>query len=313
MSGFPGDLSKEQEAKLAEFRAKLQTEVDKGEPALREEWGFCDDMILLKFLRARKFVIQDSFKMLVDTMRWRQSFHGGVRSIRDHHVLRQLQRGVGYYRHEDKKGNPIYWVRVRVHDKNDRDLDEMKTYIVHQMELGRTLMKPPVEQSTIVFDLSNVGVRNLDLVIARFIADMLQNNYPECLATGIIFGAPFVFWGFWQVLKPFLDPKTATKIVFVKTLPDMEVYIDRTNVPKSMGGDDIYEFQYAPTALHDRDAQSASAESPEASSVSSSEPISGKKSKKNKGKKNKDPESASSRESKGEDDSSATGTDADGE
>lgn len=228
----------------------LEAEVEKHDDSvLTEEWALCTDMILLKFLRARKFVLADSFKMILDCMRWRGTFAGGVKYLRDEDVMDRLQAGIGYYRHVDKKGNPVYWVRVRLHDKNSRDLEEMKKYIVHQMELGRMIMHPPIEQSTIMFDLTKIGLKNLDLSVGKFLIDMLQNNYPESMANAVVYGAPMFFWAFWQVLKPFLDPKTADKIRFASKVSEIEPLLDIENIPVSMGGRDTYEYHYLPTIL----------------------------------------------------------------
>lgn len=251
MSGFPGNLSKEQEDALAEFRLMLQEHVEKQDDSvLKEEYlSFCDDVILLKFLRARKFVIADSFKMITECIWWRCKFAGGVKHIRDEDVMSRLQVGIGYYRHTDKKGNPIYWVRVRLHDKTMRDLEGMKKYMVHQMELGRMIMHPPIEQTTVVFDMRNIGLKNIDLAVGKFLAEMLQNNYPEFLANSVTYGAPIFFWAFWHMLKPFLDPKTAAKLHIASRASDLEPLIDIENIPVSMGGRDTYEYHYLPTIL----------------------------------------------------------------
>ena len=47
--------------------------------------------------------------------------------------------------------------------------------------------------------------------------DTLQDFYPETLDKCLIVDAPWIFRACWVIIKPWLDPVTASKVAFVKT------------------------------------------------------------------------------------------------
>lgn len=50
--------------------------------------------------------------------------------------------------------------------------------------------------------------------------------------------------GIWTVIKGWLDPVVASKVKFTKTSDDLEQYISKDQLVKSLGGGDDYEYKY---------------------------------------------------------------------
>lgn len=50
--------------------------------------------------------------------------------------------------------------------------------------------------------------------------------------------------GIWQVIKGWMDPVVVSKVHFTKSVEDVEKFVPRSDIPKSMGGDDDYEYEY---------------------------------------------------------------------
>ena len=65
-SGWPGDCSKEQLATLDKFQVIVK---DSNQGEMMPQWN---DAYLLRFLRARKFNLEDTEKMWVDFVEWRK-------------------------------------------------------------------------------------------------------------------------------------------------------------------------------------------------------------------------------------------------
>lgn len=53
------------------------------------------------------------------------------------------------------------------------------------------------------------------LCISRFLRRVLQGHFPERLSQLWFLNAPFIFWGLWRIVSPFIEPATRDKIVFL--------------------------------------------------------------------------------------------------
>jgi hypothetical protein len=80
--------------------------------------------------------------------------------------------------------------------------------------------------------------------------------YPESLGTLCIHKAPFVFWGVWKVIEPWLDPVVASKIRFTRSDKELLEVIDAEHLPKKYeGGKDDYTYEYKAPAPGENDIQ----------------------------------------------------------
>lgn len=59
----------------------------------------------------------------------------------------------------------------------------------------------------------------------------------------MIINAGLVFWAAWKLTKPFVDKHVLEKIEIVgeSFIKHLELWIDKKNTPKSLGGDSIEE------------------------------------------------------------------------
>lgn len=74
-----------------------------------------------------------------------------------------------------------------------------------------------IEPHTNVFSSPIYISACMDYDAVKLIVNILQYNYPETLSVALILNAPMLFSACWAVIKPWLDPVTAAKCVFVKT------------------------------------------------------------------------------------------------
>jgi hypothetical protein len=51
--------------------------------------------------------------------------------------------------------------------------------------------------------------------MVKFLISMLQDCYPEFLGQCLVVNSPWIFNACWALIKVWLDPETAKKIVFV--------------------------------------------------------------------------------------------------
>ena len=93
--------------------------------------------------------------------------------------------------------------------------------------------------------MTNFGLKNMDYAPVKFIIKCFEANYPESLGSVLIYKAPWVFQGIWKIIKGWLDPVVASKIDFVGNVTELEQYIDRSQIPKELDGDESYVYTYS--------------------------------------------------------------------
>jgi len=242
MSGHLGDLSEGQQNALDELRKRLHSIEDE---SLRE-YGVrtTDDRILLRFLRARNFIVNNAEAMMLETLRWRTSFQDkGVDALSYKDCMNELSPGKSFFHGVDKEGRPVCIIKSRLHDPSKSERLEAERFAVCMIEYGRRLLKLPVETVTLVFDMSNSTMKNIDIANLRFMIKTLQSHYPECLGKILVFNSSWIFWGIWKLVKPMLDPVTAAKLAFVDK-NNIKDFIQPDVCLKEFGGNDCYEYNF---------------------------------------------------------------------
>ncbi|GAM17469.1 hypothetical protein SAMD00019534_006440 [Acytostelium subglobosum LB1] len=248
MSGFVGNLSSDQEKMLAEVRKMLAENTD---PVIQEEISKLDDSMILRFLRARKWVLNDAYKMLLDALVFRATFQEiGVEKITEESVENELKTGKSFFYGWDNGGRPVCIIRTRKHDSSQRDIQEAHRYCVYFMEKGKALLPPGIETCTLIFDMTSFSTKNMDYELVKFIVDMFQKYYPESLNKCLIVNAPWIFTGIWNIIKHWMDPITVGKVNFVKSKQLIE-YIPAEHLLASYGGASTWKYTYKGITVED--------------------------------------------------------------
>ncbi|KAJ5769848.1 uncharacterized protein N7511_001899 [Penicillium nucicola] len=223
------------------------------------------DSLLLRFLRARKWDTKKALVMLISTMRWRlQEMHvdddimlnGEALALKQaqgsnpkekkmgEDFLTQMRLGKSFLHGVDRAGRPICVVRVRLHKAGDQDNEGLERFTVYTIETARLLLAPPIETATIVFDMTDFGLANMDYAPVKFMIKCFEANYPESLGAVLIHKAPWLFSSIWSVIKGWLDPVVAAKIHFTKNRQDLEKFIHPSQIMKELEGDEDWEYKY---------------------------------------------------------------------
>ena len=124
------------------------------------------DGLLLRFLRARKWNVQNALVMLISTMHWRmQGMHvdddivkrGEGGALEDstssnpptrkdgQDFLTQMRLGKSFLHGTDKEGRPITFVRVRLHKQGEQSEASLERFTVYTIETARLLLSPNVD------------------------------------------------------------------------------------------------------------------------------------------------------------------------
>lgn len=58
--------------------------------------------------------------------------------------------------------------------------------------------------------------------------------------------ADSIFEGIWNIIRGWLDPVVAGKVHFTKNTEELSNYVAMEQIPKEMGGNENYEYEYIP-------------------------------------------------------------------
>lgn len=210
------------------------------------------DALLLRWLRARKWNIQATVDLFLETIKWRKQW-GVMEFIAKGETdlcEEEIQTGTTYFMGEDKMGRPINYVSARDHIKDQFVGQDTEKLTVFTMETGRKLLRPPHESVTVVFDLTDFSLKNMDYQHLKFLIHLLENYYPESFALGLVVNAPWIFNGCWYIIKRWLDPVVQSKIHFINSYESLREFIPIESIPKKMKGNHP-DFQYLPPTQED--------------------------------------------------------------
>ncbi|KAK6263582.1 hypothetical protein QUC31_011698 [Theobroma cacao] len=221
-----------------------------GVPLLPCKGGEATDVVLLKFLRAREFKVNDAFEMLKNTLQWRKD--GNIDSILDE----DFGAGLGsaaYMNGIDKEGHPVCYNIYGVFENEEL---YKKTFGTEEkrgqfLRWRFQLMEKGIQKLDLrpggvtcllqINDLRNSpGPSRKELRVAmRQAVGALQDNYPEFVARNIFINVPFWYYALNALLSPFLTQRSKSKFVVVRPAKVTETllkYIPAEEVPVQYGG-----------------------------------------------------------------------------
>lgn len=219
-----------------------------GVPILHSKGDERTDVILLKFLRAREFKVNDALSMLKDTLIWRKDFMAD--SLIDEETLNEFD-SVAYMHGLDKEGHPVCYNHYGVfqdkelYQKTFEDEAQFKNFLRWRIQV--------LEKGIQKLDFSPSGVHSMVQItdfkdspgfvkwmnIMRKPLNLLQDNYPELVAKQIFINVPWYFGALYPVFGKRLTPRSKSKVVVArpgKVTETLFKYISPEYVPVHYGG-----------------------------------------------------------------------------
>uniref|UniRef100_A0A7S1KQY5 CRAL-TRIO domain-containing protein n=1 Tax=Percolomonas cosmopolitus TaxID=63605 RepID=A0A7S1KQY5_9EUKA len=203
----------------------------------RKQRKFCTEDCLIRYLRAREFVLAKSLKMLKETLEWRESFRPDEIDPKD--LTLQAESGKSYVDTTfSKKGNAlVFFTPSR---ENSTDWTKNVKLTVFCLEQAISQMKSKGVDKLILFmDFSGYSRKNAPpFHVSREVLHILSNHYPERLQHAFMVNTPMIFNLFWNLISPFLHHVTREKIQFVRKrdFHVLQEYVDADSLQKRFGG-----------------------------------------------------------------------------
>ena len=218
--------------RLENLRQRLNDSISSGTLPANLNFTLLTDMLLKRFLRGHKGSVDKAHNGIIKHLEWRVEF--GVDGISAESCPNEIRKGLSIIKGYCKSGRPTIYCFAERHDSRNRDKNELRSFIIYMLEEVRKLTIPDDEKITLVFDMNNFTMRNLDYEIIHMLIGILQLQYPETLGLGIILDAPFFFHMCWKIIHPWLDPVTASKVIFLANVKDLLEYIDESQLPNEL-------------------------------------------------------------------------------
>ncbi|CAI5523604.1 unnamed protein product [Closterium sp. Naga37s-1] len=237
----PVDTPEEQEAKVKALREAIG-------PLAGRAKLFCTDACLRRYLRARSWNVSKAEKMLRDTLRWRHVYRPEEITWED--VAEEAATGK-VYRTEflDKQGRAV--IVMSAGRQNTAGHAGQVRHLVYALENAINHLPAGTAHSRMVWfiDFRGWTLRKAPpLKTSREVLSILQNHYPERLGQAVVYDPPPVFETFWKMIRPFVDPTTFKKILFVypskpATIANLEEIFDLDNLDQGFGGRSTWAFE----------------------------------------------------------------------
>ncbi|KAK9839865.1 hypothetical protein WJX81_007319 [Elliptochloris bilobata] len=237
---FAGRAASHESRELHMLRALLGAEVHERMAAGSEP---LDDAALRRWLRAWRSP-DAAAAALAAHAAWRAAAMPAGRVLEED-ILHELATGKAFLQGCDARGRPVLAVLAARHDMGARDLAETRRFVCYVLDAaaaaadaaGAARGTDPVGLLCL-FDLTGLRLSNLDVKALQAIFELLQSHYPERLSALWFINAPWIFWGVWRMVRPFIDAKTREKIAFLGSAraPELREAIPASVLPVCYGG-----------------------------------------------------------------------------
>ncbi|KAH9999154.1 CRAL/TRIO domain-containing protein [Xylariaceae sp. FL0662B] len=226
-------------------RAKSWSEVPstmgKSGPLTDSERMWLTMECLLRYLRATKWHEKQSEKRLLETLTWRREY--GVESLTPEHIGPENATGKQFTVGYDKQARPCHYLNP---GRQNTDVSPRQVeHLVFMLERVIELM--PAQQETLSLLINFQQSKNRSNTApgigqGREVLHILQTHYPERLGRAMIVNVPWVVWGFFKLITPFIDPLTREKLKFNE---DMTQYVPKEQLwTEFKGGELPFEYDH---------------------------------------------------------------------
>ncbi|MCJ1453168.1 hypothetical protein MMC28_003514 [Mycoblastus sanguinarius] len=193
---------------------------------------------LLRYLRASKWNEKQAVDRLRSTLVWRREY--GVETHTAEYISEENETGKQVILGYDNEGRPCLYLNP--HKQNTKGQEKQVQHLVFMLERCVDLMPAGQETLSLLvnFKESRKG-QNASAGQGRQVLNILQNHYPERLGTACVKNVPWIIWGFFKLINPFIDPLTREKLKFDE---DLRKIVPPEQLIKAYDGDVEFEYDH---------------------------------------------------------------------
>eukprot|EP00112_Aurelia_sp_Birch-Aquarium-sp1_P009477 Seg2078.8 transcript_id=Seg2078.8/GoldUCD/mRNA.D3Y31 product="Motile sperm domain-containing protein 2" protein_id=Seg2078.8/GoldUCD/D3Y31 len=202
-----------------------------------------DDLYVWLFIKHKQRDLDKALDMVIDCLRWRESF--GINDLLERNIDRRLfEIGFLYPHNVDRNGNPLILFHTKLYRKDAHNPQEVKKLVAFGLE--RLSREYPGGKVTLIFDMQDSSLANMDMDMIKFLITSFQIYYPSMLEYLIVLEMPWILSAAWKIVKTWLSTEGISKIKFVNKTEILAQYVDADQLLTTMGGTDAFKYQYPP-------------------------------------------------------------------
>ncbi|XP_055734168.1 motile sperm domain-containing protein 2-like [Salvelinus fontinalis] len=242
------------EKKIEETRQKFNNEYVQGQESDKYDSRDVDrlqkdDALVEAYLTWRLYSVDDALKMIDDSFLWRKEF--GLNDLTESSIPKWMfETGAVFLHGYDKEGNKLFWFKAKLHTKDAKTSMDKKKYVAFWLE--RYAKREPGMPLTVVFDMADSGISNIDMDFVKYVINCFKVYYPKFLSKMIIVDMPWILNAAWKIVRTWLGPEAISKLKFASK-NEIQTFIGHEYLPPHMGGTDPFRYSYPP--LPDDDFQ----------------------------------------------------------
>eukprot|EP00249_Psilotum_nudum_P014889 c25052_g1_i1 orf=321-1916(+) len=196
-----------------------------GVPLLQSEGDERTDVILLKFLRARDYKVNDAFSMLQNAVFWRKEFHADKLVEEDFGTEFD---SVAYMHGSDREGHPVCYNHYGLFQNKEfyHELFENESKFHNFLRWRIQVLEKGIQKLDFAPGGVNSMVQITDLKdspgfmkwrnITKKALAVLQDNYPELVAKQVFINAPWYFSALYSVYGRIITQRQKSKVVVAR-------------------------------------------------------------------------------------------------
>ncbi|KKZ60944.1 hypothetical protein EMCG_04417 [[Emmonsia] crescens] len=244
----PAELTSEQQSKydlllttVSEWTTIPTTSAKNAptEPITDDDRMFLTRECLLRYLRATKWDVPAAINRLRGTLTWRREY--GLDKLTPDYISIENETGKQVILGYDVNARPCLYLNPA--RQNTEQSDRQIQHLVFMLERVVDLMGPDQESLALLVNFSDTrSGQNATIGQGRQTLSILQNHYPERLGRALVVNIPFLIYGFFKLITPFIDPLTRTKL---KINEDLCQHVLPAQLLKSVGGEVEFEYDHS--------------------------------------------------------------------
>ncbi|CAK65428.1 unnamed protein product (macronuclear) [Paramecium tetraurelia] len=219
-------LTSDHTERLKQLQIKIQEEIRNlvSENLIQK---YSNEDHLVRLLIAREWKINDAFEQWKRWVEWRKQYRADEIKIEE--IQKEIDLRKAFWNGVDKLGNPCLIIKAKRHFPGESNPETLIRFFLYMIDQGiQQADMTGTGRISVIWDREGVAFKNFDssmFTIMKKIVTLVQDNYAERLHQLFILYPNFLVKSVMNIVRPFLNEKTKSKIILCNQMKDLQYYV----------------------------------------------------------------------------------------